>query len=51
MFVALFDYQLYIVGVEGRLNKLLLFGYILIYDQHLLLILLYTFIYDALTTS
>jgi hypothetical protein len=51
MFVARLDYQLYIVGVEGRFNKLLLFSYILIYDQDLLLILLYTFIYDALTTS
>jgi hypothetical protein len=51
MFVALLDYQLYIVGVEGRFNELLLFVYILIYDQDLLLILLYTLIDDALTTS
>jgi hypothetical protein len=51
IFIARLDYQLYIVGVEGRFNKLLLFCYILIYDQDLLLFLLYIFTYDALTTS
>jgi hypothetical protein len=50
MFVARLEYKLYIVGVEGRFNELLLFVYILIYDQDLQLILLYTLIYDALTT-